>query len=378
MLGAVVAIVVVLVAYVGWLAIDIVRAAKEYDQTRERLIRTFGLQKPLVFEQPLGYDPAKQDRFDELAPLFLSLPQTFLVKPNEHLANVENSRVATLVLAAKEISHRKAIDFRPVPKSLPLVTIGIRPVLVLLFDFSLGHANSIESLRDALLQTASDLYRPIGSFQLRKYGSVMRICKEINRSLTTTPIGQPLPEIEEVVDSIVLQDSWDTWLRAEASEVLAESEEPVQPSVRAFYQVGNTKSLSSLPLLLPFFFGDTAIKAYSVDHFDRLMIAREKLNGQAVTISSKYEFGRIFAPSKYRGRALIGAAMENFSAAIEAVYVSALAELAIAKQLVALRRQYVASRTLPNSYYEPNGIRFERIRSGFRISCETVRYTVKV
>jgi hypothetical protein len=235
MLEAIVAILVVLVAYVGWLAIDIVRATKEYDQTRERLIEKFGLQEPLVFEPPVGYDQAKQDRFNELAPLFTNLPPAILTRPNEFLATLEKSKVAALVLAAKQISHRDAIDFSPIPTKLPVSTTGIRPTYVLLYDFSLGHADSIESLRNAVLQTASDLYRPLGFFQIRKYGSIMHICRAINRCLSTTAIAEPLTVLEEIVDSIYPVDRWDVRLLAEASEALRMAEESPDPSFQKFY-----------------------------------------------------------------------------------------------------------------------------------------------
>jgi len=378
MLEAIVAVLVVLVAYVGWLAIDIVRAAQEYGRTRERLIEKFGLQEPLVFEPPVGYDQAKQDRFNELAPLFTNLPPAILTRPNEFLATLEKSKVAALVLAAKQISHREAIDFSPIPTKLPVSTTGIRPTYVLLYDFSLGHADSIESLRDAVLQTASDFYRPLGFFQIRKYGSIMHICRAINRCLSTTAIAEPLTELEEIVDSIYPVDRWDVRLLAEASEALRMAEESPDPSFQKFYRISNTKSLSSLPLMLPFFFGETALKAYATDHFQKLLTARELLQGQVLTIETRQLFGHVFGPNKYRGRALLDSAMENFNVAIDGVYVSALAELAIAKELVAIRRRYAVSQSLPDSYYVPHGIRYERTRDGFRISCEAVRYSVKV
>jgi len=378
MLEASVAIVVVLVAYVGWLAIDIVRAAKEYGRTRERLIEKFGLHEPLVFEPPVGYDKVKQDRFDELAPLFLNLPSKIQTQPNECLEGLDASRFKSLLSAAHEIADRQAMNFSSDPNRPVSVTATIRAVRVLLFEFSKGGPDSSRCLTSATQFLDSDRSPRILIYQLQKYAQLQVICKALNQKLLSCPSEASLRELEEVIHKIQPRDQWSQWLIAEAHYSLTLEPDLRSKQWRQNLKVSSTGSLYSLLFQIPFFTSETAMRAYNALQFSEYGLVFARFQNQTVTLKSFDEYRILTSQGQYRGRAILESALSKRGEASLYIFSLALAEFEIAKKLVEIWRGYQTSHSVPNSFNEPDGVRFERTKSGFEISCEGVRYAVKI
>lgn len=378
MLEAIVAILVVLVAYVGWLAIDIVRASKEYDQTRERLIEKFGLQEPLAFEPPVGYDQAKQDRFNGLAPLFLNLPSKIQTQPDECLEALDASRLKSLLSAAHEIADRQAINFSPDPKRLVSVTATIRSLRVLLFEFSKGGTDSSRCLTLAAQYLDADRSPPLLIYQLQKYSQVQVLCKTLNQKLLSCPSEASLRELEEVIHKIQPRDQWSQWLIAEAHYSLTLEPDLRSKQWKQNLKVSSTGSLYSLLFQIPFFTSETAMRAYNALQFSEYGLVFARFQNQTVTLKSFDEYRILTSQRQYRGRAVLENALSKRGETSLYIFSLALAEFEIAKKLVEIWRGYQTSHSVPNSFNEPDGVRFERTKSGFEISCEGVRYAVKV